>query len=68
MDCTENIAYEITLHFDNLVKNLKKDKAHGADFLVVVTEDTKSKNRAKQLIREHPELGDTEIKIISDFI
>jgi len=64
----EKTAYEITLHFDNLVENIKKDFEAGVKFLVVVCEDTKSKNKAKQLIREHPELGDTEIKIISDFI
>jgi len=43
-------AYEVTLHFDNLLENLREDLAAGADEVVVVTRDQEALDKAIRMV------------------
>jgi hypothetical protein len=45
-------AYEVTLHFENLLENLREDLAAGADEVVVVTRDKPDMDRATRMVSQ----------------
>jgi len=45
-------AYEVTLHFDNLLDNIREDIAVGADEVVVVTRDKPDMDRATRMVSQ----------------
>ena len=44
------LAYEITLHLDNLVSNILQDIRAGADLVIIVTRDAKDREKAIRLV------------------
>jgi hypothetical protein len=65
------IAYEITLHFDNLLSNIRQDFAAGVSQVLIVTKDKPAMEKAKKLVGENPLLAQNRAKVafctISDF-
>jgi len=64
-------AYEVTLHFENLLQNLHEDLAAGADEVVVVTRDQETMEKAIRTVsadeRLTPHLDRISFATMSDF-
>jgi Helicase HerA, central domain len=66
------IAYEVTLHFDNLLSSsIRHDLATGVSKVVIVTRDNPDLEKAKKLVAGYPLLAQNRAKVafclISDF-
>lgn len=65
------VAYEVTLHFENLLDNLHQDLAAGADEVVVVTRDQKDLEKAIGIVNKdeslNPHLEKIAFRNISEF-
>ena len=46
------VAYEVTLHFENLIDNVQKDFADGVSKVVIVTRDSEGLEKAKNILQE----------------
>jgi hypothetical protein len=68
-DHAEKTAYEITLHFSNVVENIEKDLEKGAENIVIVTEKDEQFPKVRSQIKGRPELkGKVFFMQISDFL
>ena len=50
------LAYEVTLHFDNLISNITEDLQAGVSRVVIVTRDKKEIEKAKKMAEADPRL------------
>ena len=64
----ECVAYEITLHFDNLTSNVQKDLGDRVSHVVIVTRDKKDLERAKKMVQEDPKMVQYSTKIFFETI
>jgi len=62
------VAYEITLHFENLAKNIGDDITEGVSKVVVVTRDKEDLEKAKKMVEEDPAVAKYQEKIIFETI
>ncbi len=68
-DHTNKTAYEITLHFENLLKNVEQDFQKEASKVVIVVERSTLIKKAREILKNHEELNkNIELKIIADFL
>jgi len=51
------IAYELTIHFENLLENIHQDLASGANEVVIVTRDKADMDRAIEIVDRAPTLN-----------
>ena len=52
-----HVAYEVTLHFNNLVKNIHQDLSSGVDEVVIVTRDKEDLDRAVNKVAQEQSLN-----------
>jgi hypothetical protein len=52
------LAYEVTLHFENLLSNLRSDLESGVSKVFIVTRDRVGMERAQKIVHANPEFGD----------
>ena len=57
------VAYEITLHFENLASNIRQDLADGVSRVVIVTRDQQSLGRAKKIVKDDQSTAEHSEKI-----
>ena len=66
------IAYEVTLHFDNLLSNIHQDISAGVSKVVIVTRDISAMEKAISMVDEDESLVQNRAKVtfctISDFL
>jgi hypothetical protein len=61
-------AYEVTLHFENLLSNLRSDLESGVSKIFIVTRDRTGMEQAKKIVHANPEFGDNiEFMTIDEF-
>ena len=67
----EIVAYEVTLHFENLIENIQKDIDSGVSEVVIVTRDKDGIKKARGIIDGDPSIipynGRITFSLISDF-
>ena len=67
----EQTAYEVTLHFQNLIENITQDLMAGVDEVIIVTRGLKEQQQANELVNQAPELeahlNKVDYMTISDF-
>ena len=61
----DGVAYEITLHFDNMIENIEKNISAGMPENVVIV-DKGHFDKAEKLLKEHPEL-DAKVEKINKY-
>ena len=52
------LAYEVTLHFENLLSNIRQDLESGISKVVIVTRDRAGMEQAKKIVNASPEYGE----------
>jgi hypothetical protein len=52
------VAYEVTLHFENIISNIRQDLESGASKVFIVARDRESMQRAQKAVNANPEFGD----------
>jgi hypothetical protein len=52
------LAYEVTLHFNNLLSNIRQDLESGLSKVVIVTRDRAGMKQAKKMVNANPEYGE----------
>jgi hypothetical protein len=52
------VAYEVTLHFENLLSNFCQDLESGASKVVIVTRDRTGMQQAQKIVNANPEYGE----------
>jgi hypothetical protein len=57
------LAYEITLHLDNLVSNITQDIRSGADSVIIVTRDAKDREKAMRMANSDPAIAQYQDKV-----
>jgi hypothetical protein len=62
------VAYEITLHFENLTKNIGDDLTDGVSKVVIVTRDKEDLEKAKKMVEEDPVVAKYQEKIVFETI
>jgi hypothetical protein len=64
----EYFAYEVTLHFSNLMVNIRQDLESGVSKIFIVTRDRTGMEQAKKIVHANPEFGDNiEFMTIDEF-
>ena len=58
------VAYEVTLHFDNLISNIKEDLLDRVSKVVIVTRDKEDLEKTKKIVEEDPAIAKHQEKII----
>jgi len=58
------VAYEVTLHFENLISNIKEDLHDGVSEVVIVTRDKEDLEKAKKMVKEDPITAKYQEKIV----
>ena len=51
-------AYEVTLHFENIISNIRQDLESGASKVFIVARDRAGMQRAQKAVNANPEFGD----------
>jgi hypothetical protein len=51
----QNLAYEVTLHFENLLSNIRQDLESGVSKVLIVTRDRAAMEKAKKMVDGNPE-------------
>jgi hypothetical protein len=52
------LAYEVTLHFSNLMLNIRQDLESGVSKVFIVTRDRAGMKQAKKIVNANPEFAD----------
>ncbi len=55
----EYFAYEVTLHFENIMSNIRQDLESGVSKVFIVTRDRAGMEQAKKIVNKNPEFGDS---------
>jgi hypothetical protein len=51
------VAYEVTLHFENIISNIRQDLESGASKVFIVARDRESMQRPQKVMNANPEFG-----------
>jgi DNA-binding MarR family transcriptional regulator len=52
------VAYEVTLHFENIISNIRQDLESGASKVFIVAREREGMQRAQKAVNANPEFGD----------
>ena len=53
----DSVAYEVTLHFDNLISNIQQDLDSGVSEVVIVAKDKAGMSKAKKIVNSDPSMA-----------
>ncbi len=54
----QDVAYEVTLHFENIISNIHLDLESGASKVLIVTRDRAGMEQAQKILNANPEYGE----------
>jgi hypothetical protein len=52
------VAYEVTLHFENIISNIRQDLESGASKVFIVARDRAGMQQAQKIVNANPEYAE----------